>query len=195
MEIRGIGIISVAAMFGVKKKRPPEKTLDLVVTLKAWGEVEDVDRARHGTGVCSRKCWTWTSRTSPSPSGRDATLRRLDRGRRVSDQVKNVRPQRRKGIERPPHRARDLYASQQQPVKIISANFIPHRLNVKCSKPMSAKKTDGQRLYKRAGDFERAGHPRPASRACFVRSRQPLRLRHLRGKGRRKNPTAKASWV
>jgi HPr kinase/phosphorylase len=43
MEIRGIGIINVAAMFGVKSVRK-EKTLDLVVTLKAWDEVADVDR-------------------------------------------------------------------------------------------------------------------------------------------------------
>jgi HPr kinase/phosphorylase len=43
MEIRGIGIINVAAMFGVKSIRQ-EKRLDLVVTLKAWGEVEEVDR-------------------------------------------------------------------------------------------------------------------------------------------------------
>jgi len=43
MEIRGIGIINVAAMFGVKSVRK-DKTLDLVVTLKAWDDVEDVDR-------------------------------------------------------------------------------------------------------------------------------------------------------
>jgi HPr kinase/phosphorylase len=43
MEIRGIGIINVAAMFGVKSVRK-NKTLDLVVTLKAWDEVADVDR-------------------------------------------------------------------------------------------------------------------------------------------------------
>jgi HPr kinase/phosphorylase len=43
MEIRGIGIINVAAMFGVKSVRK-EKTLDLVVTLKLWDEVADVDR-------------------------------------------------------------------------------------------------------------------------------------------------------
>ena len=43
MEIRGIGIINVAAMFGVKSVRK-EKSLDLVVTLKPWDEVEDVDR-------------------------------------------------------------------------------------------------------------------------------------------------------
>jgi HPr kinase/phosphorylase len=43
MEIRGIGIINVAAMFGVKSVRK-EKTLDLVVTLKLWDEVTDVDR-------------------------------------------------------------------------------------------------------------------------------------------------------
>jgi len=43
MEVRGIGIINVAAMFGVKSIRH-EKRVDLVVTLKSWNEVSDVDR-------------------------------------------------------------------------------------------------------------------------------------------------------
>jgi len=43
MEIRGIGIINVAAMFGVKSIRK-DKTLDLVITLKPWDEVADADR-------------------------------------------------------------------------------------------------------------------------------------------------------
>jgi len=43
MEVRGIGIINVAAMFGVKSIRL-EKRVDLVVTLKAWNDVADVDR-------------------------------------------------------------------------------------------------------------------------------------------------------
>ncbi len=43
MEVRGIGIINVAAMFGVRSIRH-EKRVDLVVTLKSWNEVEDVDR-------------------------------------------------------------------------------------------------------------------------------------------------------
>ncbi len=43
MEVRGIGIINVASMFGVKSIRK-EKTLDLVITLKPWNEVTDVDR-------------------------------------------------------------------------------------------------------------------------------------------------------
>lgn len=43
MEIRGIGIVNVAAMFGVKSIRK-EKTLDLVITLKQWDEVSDVER-------------------------------------------------------------------------------------------------------------------------------------------------------
>ena len=43
MEIRGIGIINVAAMFGVKSIRK-EKRIDLVVTLKQWENVADVDR-------------------------------------------------------------------------------------------------------------------------------------------------------
>ena len=43
MEVRGIGIINVAAMFGVRSIRL-EKRVDLVVTLKSWEAVPDVDR-------------------------------------------------------------------------------------------------------------------------------------------------------
>jgi HPr kinase/phosphorylase len=43
MEVRGIGIVNVAAMFGVKSIRR-EKKVDLVVTLKTWEDVTDVDR-------------------------------------------------------------------------------------------------------------------------------------------------------
>lgn len=43
MEVRGIGIINVAAMFGVKCIRS-EMRVDLVVTLKLWNEVMEVDR-------------------------------------------------------------------------------------------------------------------------------------------------------
>lgn len=43
MEVRGIGIINVGAMFGVKAIRK-EKTLDVVISLKPWEEVRDVDR-------------------------------------------------------------------------------------------------------------------------------------------------------
>jgi HPr kinase/phosphorylase len=43
MEVRGIGIINVASMFGVKSIRK-EKRVDLVITLKAWNDVPDVDR-------------------------------------------------------------------------------------------------------------------------------------------------------
>ncbi len=45
MEVRGIGIINVAALFGVRSTRL-EKTLDLVVTLRDYREMEEVDR--HG---------------------------------------------------------------------------------------------------------------------------------------------------
>ena len=43
MEIRGIGIINVASMFGIKSIRK-EKVLNLVVTLKDWQQVEEVER-------------------------------------------------------------------------------------------------------------------------------------------------------
>ena len=43
MEVRGIGIINVAAIFGIGAIRV-EKRLDLVVTLKEWQELPEVDR-------------------------------------------------------------------------------------------------------------------------------------------------------
>jgi HPr kinase/phosphorylase len=43
MEVRGIGIINVAAIFGAGSVRP-QKQLDLVVTLKDWHDVEEIDR-------------------------------------------------------------------------------------------------------------------------------------------------------
>lgn len=43
MEVRGIGIINVASMFGIKAIRR-DKRVDLVVTLKNWEHVPDVDR-------------------------------------------------------------------------------------------------------------------------------------------------------
>jgi HPr kinase/phosphorylase len=43
MEVRGIGIINVADMFGVRSIRI-QKSVDLVITLKPWEEVPDVER-------------------------------------------------------------------------------------------------------------------------------------------------------
>lgn len=43
MEVRGIGIVNIAAMFGVKSIRK-EKKVDLVITMKSWEEVSDIDR-------------------------------------------------------------------------------------------------------------------------------------------------------
>src|SRR5881398_2222322 len=43
MEVRGIGIIDVAKVFGIGAIRI-EKRLDMVVTLKDWHEVDEVDR-------------------------------------------------------------------------------------------------------------------------------------------------------
>jgi HPr kinase/phosphorylase len=43
MEVRGIGIINVTSIFGISSTRL-EKRLDLIVTLKDWQELEEVDR-------------------------------------------------------------------------------------------------------------------------------------------------------
>src|SRR5205814_2907369 len=44
MEVRGIGIINVASIFGIGSIRI-EKRVDLVVTLQDWQEIEEVDRS------------------------------------------------------------------------------------------------------------------------------------------------------
>ena len=43
MEVRGLGVINVASIFGIGSIRS-EKRLDLVVTLKDWQDMEEVDR-------------------------------------------------------------------------------------------------------------------------------------------------------
>jgi HPr kinase/phosphorylase len=43
MEVRGLGIINVAAIFGIGSIRE-EKRLDMIVSLKDWQELEEVDR-------------------------------------------------------------------------------------------------------------------------------------------------------
>jgi HPr kinase/phosphorylase len=43
MEVRGLGIINIMSIFGVGAVRH-EKKLDLIVTLKDWQELEEVDR-------------------------------------------------------------------------------------------------------------------------------------------------------
>ena len=43
MEIRGLGVINVLSIFGIGSVRL-EKRLDLIVTLKDWQELEEVDR-------------------------------------------------------------------------------------------------------------------------------------------------------
>lgn len=43
MEVRGIGIINVASIFGIGAIRT-EKRLDLVVTLQDWQEIDEIDR-------------------------------------------------------------------------------------------------------------------------------------------------------
>jgi serine kinase of HPr protein (carbohydrate metabolism regulator) len=95
MEVRGIGIINVAAMFGVKSIRK-EKRVDLVITLKSWNEVQDVT------------AWAWTrstsgfSASSPAhhhPRAARARSRPVDRSCRVSKPSSSPRAITRQRIE------------------------------------------------------------------------------------------------
>ena len=106
MEVRGIGIINVAAMFGVKSIRH-EKRVDLVITLKSWNEVADVDRL----GMEQEYRQDPRRRRSAHHHSRPAGPRpgAVDRSRRVPDQAQVRRLQSRQGTERPadlPHGGR-----------------------------------------------------------------------------------------
>ena len=98
MEVRGIGIINVAAMFGVKSIRH-EKAVDLVITLKSWNEVPDVDRL----GMEQEYVRILGHRRSPHHHPRAARARSgaPDRSRRLPDQAEVVRLQSGQRTERP----------------------------------------------------------------------------------------------
>src|SRR2546428_11625905 len=55
IEVRGIGIINVASVFGIGSIRI-EKRLDLVLTLKDWQDVEAGHLVGRGPGI-SRSLW------------------------------------------------------------------------------------------------------------------------------------------
>ena len=118
MEVRGIGIINVAAMFGVKAIRK-EKSLDLIITLKPWDEVKDVDRLgmeQEFVKVLGVDIPHVTIPVRPGPRHRAA-----HRGRGLSDQTAQIRLQRRRGIEQAPARADGGKTSGRRRVTI---NFV-----------------------------------------------------------------------
>ena len=88
MEIRGIGIINVAAMFGVKSIRQEKSSISWS-TLKAWNEVSEVDRI----GMEQEFVKVLGVDIPHIVDSRAAGTRpgAADRGRGVSNQVENVR--------------------------------------------------------------------------------------------------------
>jgi len=70
MEIRGLGVINVASVFGVGAIRD-EKRLDLVVTLMDWQECSDIDRIGLDPETYTILDITVPSVTIPVRPGRD----------------------------------------------------------------------------------------------------------------------------
>ncbi len=62
MEVRGIGIIDVAALFGIAAIRA-EMRVDLVVNLKAWEKAGDIDRLGLEQSLVDL-LWAWSRVTS-----------------------------------------------------------------------------------------------------------------------------------
>jgi serine kinase of HPr protein (carbohydrate metabolism regulator) len=102
MEVRGIGIINVAQMFGVKAIRK-DKSLDLIITLKPWNDVPDVDRL----GMEQEFVKVLGRGHSARHDSRAAGPRHCPahRSRRLPDQAAQIRLQRRRGVEQTPARA------------------------------------------------------------------------------------------
>src|SRR6202171_5360354 len=70
MEVRGIGIINVASIFGIGSIRI-EKRVDLVVTLQDWQELEEVDRIGLDQGYYETLKLQVPHSTIPVRPGRD----------------------------------------------------------------------------------------------------------------------------
>src|SRR5256714_6179569 len=70
MEVRGIGIINVASVFGIGSIRI-EKRLDMVVTLQDWEGLEEVDRIGLGQGFYEIRKLKTPPMPIPRRTGRD----------------------------------------------------------------------------------------------------------------------------
>lgn len=70
MEVRGLGVINVASIFGIGSIRT-EKRLDLVVLLKDWQDMEEIDRVGLELETCSILNITVPQVTIPIRPGRD----------------------------------------------------------------------------------------------------------------------------
>ena len=149
MEIRGIGIINVAAMFGVKSVRK-EKSLDLVVTLKPWEEVDDVDRVGMEQEFVKVLGMDIPHITIPVRPGRD--LARLVEVAAYQTKLKLSGQNAAKEL----NERLIAHMSPGRPaaaiVKIQWHIYSRHRFNCKMSKPMSAKKTGRQRVFSQGAE-------------------------------------------
>ncbi len=87
MEVRGIGIINVAAMFGIGSIRL-EKVLNVVVTLMEWDQVEDVDRLGIDRRYCDILGMKVPHITIPIRPGRD--IARLVEVAALDQKLKNM---------------------------------------------------------------------------------------------------------
>ena len=89
MEVRGLGVINVAAIFGVGSIRS-EKRLDFVVTLKDWQDMEEVDRIGLEKEVYRILNITVPTRHHPRPTW--ARHGSVGRGGRTRSKAQKPRP-------------------------------------------------------------------------------------------------------
>ncbi len=172
MEVRGIGIINVAAMFGVKSIRH-EKRVDLVITLKSWNEVPDVDRLgmeqefvedpRRGHSAHHH-----SRAAGPRPGA-------AHRSRRVPDQAEATSGY--NAAKELNERLIAHMADNRRAAEVIEFSGWKHasvQLNVARPTDERQKATDGMRVpHQGTHHRQQAGHPRPAG-GHVRQNRQPL---------------------
>ena len=105
MEVRGIGIINVAAMFGVKSIRQRENPRPHHHPQAVGGGARRGPRG-HGAGICEGARRGHSAHDHSRAAGpRHGAARG---SRRLPDQVEEIRPQRRQNFEQPAPRANGL---------------------------------------------------------------------------------------
>ena len=74
MEIRGIGLIDIPALFGVRSVRQ-QKRIEVVVQLEDWETAKDTDRtglAREETMILDVPCRGWSCRSTRARTSRSS---------------------------------------------------------------------------------------------------------------------------
>ena len=165
IEVRGIGIINVASVFGIGSIRI-EKRVDLVVTLQDWQEIDEVDRIGLDQGYYEILKLQVPHITIPVRPGRD--IARLIEVAAMDQKLK--------GLGR-----NSALEFNEKLLNLMETKETRNGLVVSKSKPRSARRED------REGNCDRESTRSPcASSGDVCAHREPLSFGNLGVEGRRR---------